>query len=183
MASPNWPALLEHSVSNAGYFSTADAATLGFSPELLIHHVDAGRLIRVRRGIYRVKHLPPSDDEDLVVIWLWSKRQGVFSHRTALALHELSDALPAGVDLTLHRSCAGRRLRVPEGVRLHYKDVSPQETVWIDHVPVTSVLRTLQDCAALPIAPDLLHQAVWEAEKRGLASPSAIASVRAEGGA
>ena len=41
--------------------------------------------------------------------------------------------------------------------------------MWIGHVPVTSLLRTLQDCAALPLAPDLLAKALREAEQRGLA--------------
>ena len=169
MTSPDWPGLLELAVEQAGYVTTADAAALGFSPELLIHHVGAGRLERARRSIYRVVHLPAANDEDLVVIWLWSKRRGVFSHRTALALHQLSDLLPAQVDLTLPTSDAGRRLWVPDGVRLHHAEVADADRVWIGNVPVTSVLRTLQDCAALPIAPDLLHQALDEAEHRGLA--------------
>ena len=28
-------------------------------------------------------------------VWLWSEQAGVFSHQTALALHDLSDILPA----------------------------------------------------------------------------------------
>lgn len=169
MSVPNWPGLLELAVTQAGYFTTADASALGFSPELLVHHVGAGRLERARRGVYRVVHLPAADDEDLVVVWLWSTRRGLFSHRTALALHDLSDVLPAQVDLTLPSVDAGRRLRAPEGVRLHHADVAEGERVWSGHVPVTSVMRTLWDCAALPIAPDLLEQAVREAMRRGLA--------------
>jgi predicted transcriptional regulator of viral defense system len=169
MTSPNWPGLLDLAVAQAGYLTTADAAALGFSPELLIHHVGAGRLERTRRGIYRVVHLPAAEDEDLVVLWLWSKRRGVCSHRTALALHQLSDLLPAQADLTLPAADARRRLRVPEGAHLHHADVADVDRVWIGHVPVTSVLRTLRDCAALPLAPDLLGQALREADQRGLA--------------
>lgn len=180
MPSPDWPGLLDHAVSHAGYFTTADAAAFGFSPELLIHHVAAGRLVRARRGIYRVSHLPSSDDEDLVVIWLWSARRGVFSHRTALALHQLSDALPSHVDLTLPTSDARRRLRVPAGVRIHHADIAGADRVWIGHVPVTSALRTLRDCAALPIAPDLLDQALVEAADRGLAPHAELSDLRAE---
>lgn len=180
MTSPDWPSLLEHAVAQAAHFTTSDAAALGFSPELLIHHVAAGRLIRVRRGVYRVAHLPPSDDEDLVVIWLWSQRRGVFSHRTALALHQLSDLLPAHVDLTLPASDARRRLRVPAGVRLHHADINDDERTWVGHVPATSALRTLRDCASLPIPPDLLDQALEEAEARGLVPRTALANMRTE---
>jgi predicted transcriptional regulator of viral defense system len=179
MTSPDWAGLLELAVAQAGYVTTADAAALGFSPELLIHHVGAGRLERTRRGIYRVVHLPAAEDEDLVVLWLWSKQRGVFSHRTALALHQLSDLLPAQVDLTLPAADARRRLRVPEGVHLHHADVADADRVWIGHVPVTSVLHTLRDCAALPLAPDLLAQALREAEQRGLAGRADLDSIAA----
>lgn len=180
LQAPDWPALLDLAVSQAGYLSTAQAADLGFSPELLIHHKHAGRLLRARRGIYRVSHLPPSDDEDLVVLWLWSGQRGVFSHRTALAQHELSDILPAGVDMTLPAADARRRLRVPAGLRLHFGDLSPEERQWIGHVPVTSVIRTLRDCAALPLAPDLLDQAVREASERGLVARSEMDAIQME---
>jgi hypothetical protein len=36
-----------------------------------------------------------------VVAWLWSDKQGVFSHQTALALHGLSDTLSAKAHLSL----------------------------------------------------------------------------------
>jgi predicted transcriptional regulator of viral defense system len=178
---PAWPDLLRAAVGQAGYFTTADAAACGFSPELLIHHVRAGRLERARRGVYRVVHLPPADDEDLVVLWLWSARRGVFSHRTALALHQLSDLLPAQADLCLPAADATRRLRVPAGLHLHYADLGADDPVWIGHVPVTGVVRTLADCAALPIAPDLLQQALSEAAQRGLAPRAALERIAAGG--
>jgi hypothetical protein len=47
-------------------------------------------------------HFPAGEHEEPVVVWLWSERQGVFSHQTALGLHGLSEgesaldrALPA----------------------------------------------------------------------------------------
>jgi predicted transcriptional regulator of viral defense system len=67
-------------------------------------------------------------------------------------------------------------------VRLHHGDVAASERVWVGHVPVTSVLRTLQDCAALPLAPDLLAQAIAEAGARGLASAGELRAVVRDGG-
>jgi predicted transcriptional regulator of viral defense system len=151
-----------------GYVSIAQLKQFGFHSALVRYHVRQARLQRVQRGVYRVAHLPPSDDEDLVVLWLWSGQRAVCSHRTALALHGLSDALPAGIDLTLPAADARRRLRVPTGVQLHFGDLADAERRWVGNVPVTSVLRTLQDCAALPVTPDLLGQAIDEALQRGL---------------
>ena len=51
--------------------------------------------------MYRLVEFPTGEHEDLVIAWLWSDRAGVFSHDTALALHNLSDALPAHLHMTL----------------------------------------------------------------------------------
>ena len=132
---PDWPALLDLAVAQSGYFTTGQAATLGFSPELLIHHKHAGRILRARRGIYRVRHLPSQEDEDLVVVWLWCARAGVFSHATALALHGLSDILPDVAELTLPLKWRARRLRAPAGVVLHHADLaSADQTLSLIHI-------------------------------------------------
>ncbi len=164
---PDWEALLDLAVSQAGYFSTAQAAEVGFSPELLIHHRKRGRIERTRRGIYRVRHLPAQDDEQLVELWLWSGRQGVFSHRTALALYDLSDVLPDRVEMTLPAAWRKRRLRVPEVLRLHHDDLPEQERSWVGHVPVTTPARTLRDCVAASVSPDLVRQAIAQGIARG----------------
>ncbi len=177
--SPDWEALLDLAVSQAGYFTTAQAAALGFSPELLIHHRKRRRLERARRGIYRVRHLPAQDDEQLVEMWLWSERQGVFSHGTALALYDLSDILPARVEMTVPEAWRSRRVQVPEVLRLHHADVPEQEWQWVGHVPVTRPARTLRDCMAARLQPDLVRQALEQALERGRVVAEEVADVKA----
>jgi predicted transcriptional regulator of viral defense system len=104
-------------------------------------------------------HFPAGEHEDLTVVWLWSGREGVFSHQTALALHDLSDALPAQVHLTLPEGWRKRRLSVPEGVVLHYGVVTESRRRWFGSVPATDPLRTLEDCAADHLSPELLRGA------------------------
>src|SRR6185312_13920789 len=100
-ATPDWNRLYETAAAQAGHFTTKQAAEAGYSPQLLIHYLHAQRAVRVRRGIYRLVHFPAGEHEDLVVAWLWSELAGVVSHQSALALHGLSDALPAHIHLTL----------------------------------------------------------------------------------
>jgi len=137
----------------------------------------SGKVLRIRRGVYRLTHFPPGQQEDLVAIWLWSEQAGVFSHETALMLHDLSDVLPARVHLTVPATWRERRLRVPESVVLHYADVRKTERVWIGVVPVTSVPRTLADCAADHLSPDLLSAAVDQALTRGVVAKREVARV------
>lgn len=164
---PDWDKLFETAAPQAGYFTLAEAQEAGFSAPLLQYH-RGGRIERIARGIYRLRHFPLTPEDDLVPIWLWTNREGVFSHETALAFHGLSDALPATYHLTVPSTWKSRRLRTPPNVTLHYGDISAKETSWHGPVPITVPLRTLDDCAAAHSPPDLLDAARCDALARGL---------------
>lgn len=177
--SPDWDQLFHIAAAQDGLFTTRQAAEAGYSPQLLAHHLRGGRMMRVRRGVYRLVHFPAGDHEDLTVVWLWSEQAGVFSHQTALALHDLSDVLPARVHLTLPAAWRKRRLRVPDGVVLHYGDIAKTERSWFGPVPVTAPLRTLEDCANEHVSPELLRGAALDALHRGLVARDELAAVEA----
>src|ERR1700733_5814084 len=98
---PAWQSLYDIAASQEGLFTTRQAAAAGYSPPLLAHHQKAGRIARIRRGIYRLVHFPSGDQEEFVTACLWTESQGVLSHQTALSLHGLSDVLPPQIHLTL----------------------------------------------------------------------------------
>ena len=165
---PRWANLYETASAQDGYFTTQQAAGAGYSSQLLLKHIRAGRIARVRWGIYRLVHFPAGEHEELSVVWLWSERAGVFSHQTALALHGLSDVLPGRIHLTLPAEWRRRRFRVPKDVVLHHAAISPGDRTWFGPVPVTSPRRTLVDCTRGKVSPDLLRQAAQQAMRRGL---------------
>ena len=111
------------------------------------------------RGIYRFGRLASAEHEELVVIWLWSKKRAVFSHETALELNELSDAFPASVHLTLPTSASRRRM-CPPGAILHYADIPDADWKWIGPIPVTTPARTVLDVAHADGDPLLVIQAI-----------------------
>jgi predicted transcriptional regulator of viral defense system len=174
---PDWDLLFETASAQNGYFTTGQAAQAGYSTQLLFKHIRAGRVVRTRRGIYRLVHFPAGEHDELVTAWLWSERAGVISHQTALALHGLSDALPANVHLTIPRAWRSRRFRVPSGVVLHYADVPSNDRTWFGAVPTTNPRRTLNDCARETVAPDLLRQAAHQAIRRGLVTKAEVGEV------
>ena len=165
---PNWDRLFDFALGQDGHFTTKQAAEAGYSPQLLIKHIKSGRIIRVMRGVYRVVHFPAGEHEELTTLWLWAERAGVFSHETALYLHQLSDVLPRQVHLTLPADWAKRRLRVPKGLVLYYAGVPKRERVDLGAIPVTTVPRTLLDCVAAHVSPELTEQAVRQARTRRL---------------
>lgn len=168
--SPNWDRLFEVASAQAGYVTNAQAHEAGYSLPLLQFYIQKGRLERVQRGILRLVHYPPGEHEDLVPLWLWSEQRGVFSHETALMLHNLSDALPSKRHMTVPASWSKRRLRLPRGIVLHFADLPKTAMTWIGPVPLTAPLRTVADCAASDVAEDLVRQAVQQGVRRKLFS-------------
>jgi predicted transcriptional regulator of viral defense system len=174
---PDWDRLFMTAAAQEGFFTTQQATAAGYSAQLLVHHLKGGSVERVRRGIYRIKHYVPAEHEELVIAWLWSDQQGVLSHETALALHELSDALPHRVHLTLPGAWRKRRFRVPHNIVLHHADVPVNERAWVGPVPTTSPARTLNDCASAGTSPEVLRQAAQQALRRGIVTRAELSAV------
>ena len=175
---PRWSQLYETAAAQEGHFTTAQAAEAGYYPQLLTKYLKNGRIVRVRRGVYRLVHFPPGDHEDLVVVWLWSDRVGVFSHETALALHQLSDALPSKAHLTLPASWKARRLQLPTGVVPHFADLDDGDRTWAGAVQITTPARTVIDCAEAGVSPGLVEQAIDEGLHRGLFTEAMVRLAR-----
>lgn len=166
---PDHDALNALAASQAGYFTTAQARECGFSNQLIRSHFTTGNFERVQRGIYRLKAIPPGDNGDLVIHWLWSKTQGIFSHQTALSLLHLSDVLPARTHMTLPAALESTHNRkTPTGLVLHFADIPDRDRQWFGTVPITTPYRAILDCIAAAESEDILTQAIDEAEERGL---------------
>lgn len=171
---PSWDALYEVAANQQGCFTREQARDAGFSDQLLYKHLSAGNIERLQRGIYRITRFPESgrEQEDLVVVWLWSLSAGVFSHETALRLHGLSDALPSKIHLTLPTEWRERHLTPPPGVRVYFADFTPADCTFMGVVPATKPARTINDVAAVNGDAAVVEAAVRQALHRGLATPA-----------
>ena len=166
----------ERAAEQAGYFTAVQAREWsGWAPQHLSYHVREGNLERLRRGIYRLARYPHADDEELVVVWLWSEREAVFSHQTALVLHGLSDLTMSRLHITLPSAWKLRRMRWPHGVVPHYGDLRSEERTWIGNVPATAAARAIADCADDHLRPDELAKAIEQGLSRGLFSAEDVA--------
>ncbi len=175
---PSWGELYAVAAGQEGLFTPEDAAAAGYSLQLLQKHLHAGRIARRRRGLYRLVHFPPGEHEDLVDAWLWSQREGVFSHETALGLHALSDALPATIHLTLPTSWRARRKRREPALVIAYRDIPNAGQTWVGPVPVTTIAETIRDCLRDHVSPELVGAAIEDALHRGQISAEVAAALR-----
>jgi predicted transcriptional regulator of viral defense system len=141
----------------SGHFTAAQALSIGYSYPAQKFHSDRGNWQRVDRGLFRLPEWPVGEYDNLVRWSLWSRGRAVVSHETALAVHDLGDANPAVVHLTVPKNF---RSRAPAGVRLHRAEL-PAGDVWLyEGFRITTPLRTLLDAAAGTLDLDQLVDAV-----------------------
>jgi very-short-patch-repair endonuclease len=134
----------------------------GLSKQAIQKRAQAGRLVRLYRGVYAVGHdaLTPRG-RDLAAV-LGCGPDAVSSHRAAGALWGIIRPAPK-YEVTVPRSRTG-----PPGVVVHRsRRLDPEDRDVVDAVPVTSVARTLVDLAEV-LTERRLADAVHEAEVQRL---------------
>lgn len=160
--------------SQGGYFTAADAKSVGYDYALQHFHVQRGTWTRVDRGIYRLKRFPSGEYEDLIRWWLWSRKEGAISHESAAAVYGLGDILPSKVDLTVPMNF---RKKPPQGVVLHKATLSPTDTEMREGFRITTPLRTVLDMARQHLDPERLTAVVKDAVRKGLLDRRVLLSV------
>ena len=154
----------------AGYVTTAQAATVGVDRRRLAYFAHVGRLQRIRPGVYRLTQFPHSRHEDLVIAWLTTGPGSVISHESALLLYELSDVLPETIHVTVSPTTSRRH----PGLRLHTNQIGPADYTQHEGLPVTTVPRTIADVALAGLSDEFVMQAAREAVRLGLVSPDRL---------
>ncbi len=163
---------METARARAGFFTAVDAQAHHISPQLLRYRTGKGWIQRELRGVYRFVSASPTEHDELIALWLWSGEEAVFSHVTALFLHDLSDALPARVHMTVPPSWRYARFAKPDHVVLHADALDDSDVQWLGHVPITSPARTIADCIAAHVDGAWVEHAIHQARRRKLISPT-----------
>ena len=158
-----------------GYFTSRQAKEAGYSDSRFLYHVKRGRWIREGRGIYRLANYPIGDRADLVYWSLWScnrsgEPQGVFSHQTALAIHDLSDIMPASYHLTVPKQFR-RFHKLPKNLRLYFTDLQDEDISEFEGYRVTTPDRTIYDVLLdQMISDEVVIQALSDGLQKGVIS-------------
>jgi hypothetical protein len=178
--------LFEIAEGQQGYFTSKQATEAGYQLGSKAHHVMSGNWVRVERGIYRLARFPQSPEEQLVIYTLWSRNrvgepEGVYSHQTALSIHELSDVNPAKLHMTVPPAFR-RSAKVPKILTLHYASLNEKDVEQRQGFAVTRPLRTIADLAdAESVSRDIVEQAFTEGRQRGVITGPEMAGLRRRG--
>lgn len=151
--------LFHLAAEQGGYFTAAQAKTIGYSYQAQAHHVGAGNWLRIDRGLFRLAEWIPEVHDDLIRWSLWSRNRAVVSHETALAVHGVGELESPTVHLTIP---PGFSMRDP-AVTLHLAELPDEDVVQRTGFRVTTVARSLIDVAAGSTDEDQLGRAIQEA--------------------
>jgi len=166
-----------------GYFTAGQAQEAGFHRSHFHRKLESGEWVKEGRGIYRLVDYPIGDRAELVLWTLWSRNregspEGVWSHETALDIHNLSDVMPDKMHMTVPTTFR-RRSDIPKVLRLHWSDLSGSDVEARQGFGVTTPLRTIIDVVRDGRMHDgLLSQAVHQARDRGLLLKQDIAALK-----
>jgi hypothetical protein len=163
-------ALYEIAQYQGGFFTAAQALAVGYAYPEQSYHVKQGNWQREARGVFRLALYPTGMHDDLIVLSLQTmnrtgEMQGVISYETALSLHEISDANPRRIHLTLP---PGYRKQLPSIAYPHTGIVPPEDYEEWDGFRVTTPLRTILDVAASPVSWVFAPDAVRDALRMGM---------------
>ena len=179
-------ALFDSAEGQQGYFTAKQAADAGYQLGSQAHHVKSGNWVRVERGIYRLARFPQSNEEQLVIYHLWSRNRagapkGVYSHQTALSIHELSDVNPSKLHMTVPPTFR-RTSKTPKILVLHRACLDEKDVLQRHGFAVTRPLRAIADLAvAESVSRDIIEQALTEGRQRGLIIEREISELRQRG--
>jgi predicted transcriptional regulator of viral defense system len=135
-------------MNNGGTFTTAQANTVGVSNERLRLLVKAGELERVAFGVY----VSPDEFVDKMYAIQLRRPKAIYSHETALFLHDLTDRDPIGYSVTVPTGYNAARLR-EDGLtvftikrELHELGKTELTTMFGHTVTAYGLERTICDC-------------------------------------
>ncbi|MDA8047595.1 MAG: type IV toxin-antitoxin system AbiEi family antitoxin domain-containing protein [Actinomycetota bacterium] len=131
--------------SQHGLVSTAQLTGLGIDANARKYLLRTGRLVGVRRGVYRLCGSRPSWRSAAMAAVLAVGEGAALSHRSAAVLWDLMDEYD--LEGVLHLTAPGDQQVRLAGVRAYRRLLPPGQVTRRHHIPVTSIERTLIDLA------------------------------------
>ena len=154
-----------------GVVSRRQLTELGFIPSAINRMVNQGRLHRLHPGVYAVGHVALTRTSHLVAALFWAGERSALSHVTAAEWCRFCDERPGPIHITSLTKTKSR-----PGIRIHR--ARTLEVTRRNRLPVTTVPRTLIDCAATVPFSDLRYMLANADHHRFLSVPAVEAQLR-----
>lgn len=133
--------------ANGGMIQTSQITDVGISKTVFYQYVKANEIEQISHGVYATKN---TWTDAMYLVHLRCK-QAVFSHETALFLHDLTDREPMEYEITVKTGYNPSKLK-GDGIKvytikkeLHGKGIITMQTSLGRSVPVYNMERTICD--------------------------------------
>lgn len=177
MKRTNYTPLLNELSASERIFTTAQAERLGIPRNVLAKACEAGKLVRIRHGAYRLAGVPAAESDELEALWKTTNAEA-FTHEragqgswdgvcvggtTAASLLGLGDFY-----LSPYRIYAPKRLRSHDAAACFaVRRVSRDDVSFAEGFAITRIERTLFDLVYDHEDPSLVKAAFADARKIG----------------
>lgn len=148
----------------AGYFSLQQARQLGLQRNQVYRDIERGKFIKASYGVYRFVQFPASNFEEIHQAVLSAGKNAVVGFQSALYVYELSDIIPDEIHLILPSTASRRR----DGIRVHTIQLEPDDIASFEGLPITTVAKTMIDCAFANVGDDEVRLAILQSLRRGM---------------
>lgn len=174
----NYASAIDELSASEGVFTTAQAERLSIPRNAIAKACEAGRLVRIAHGAYRMAGVPASQLDDLAALWkltdpakmTYERMQADAWDGIAVAGSTAASILGIGdFYLSPYRILSPRRINSRNAEsRFGVRDVFRDDVSFVEGVPVTGVERTLVDLVLDGEEPSLVEDAFADALARGL---------------
>ena len=158
--------------SQMGFFTAKQAQSAGYTNNNHSLHVKNGNWIKEDRGVFRLSELPETEHSDLMKWYLWSRDkegnpQGVFSHLTALEIHQIGNQNSAKYFMIIPRNF--RRFNaLPKGFTFFKEDLISTDYESFNGLKVTTIEKTIYDIQKSTLfGSEILKDAIEDALRSG----------------
>lgn len=176
-------ALADVAAEQWGLLTTAQARAVGASTQDVARLANQGALERLSHGVYRIAGAPASPLDSLRGAWLsldparrsterWHDQPpAIVSHSSAARLNRLGDLASDTSEFT---TPTRKQTRSPD-IRIHRRTATSNEWTIVDGLPVTTILRTIDDLAGDRVDGGHLAGIIQDALTRHQIDPHALA--------
>jgi len=166
--------LREVADENYGYVTTADLQPLGIPAVELRKLANRGKLLHIRRGVYRFPGTHPTERDAFATALAAVGPDAYLVRDAVLALHGLAFVNPTKI-----RVATPRRVRheVPDFVKIEQTGPNTDQLKTYEGLRTTTVARAILDSRGL-VLPERLEEALRDAREQGLVSKKEFQEVR-----
>ncbi|MEG2628422.1 MAG: type IV toxin-antitoxin system AbiEi family antitoxin domain-containing protein [Raoultibacter sp.] len=167
--------IFEIASENFGLITTAQARNMGIAKEELGKLQARGKLHRVGRGVYRVKHYAPSSLDIYADAAALVGPEAYVLGESVLAMQNLASVNPEAITVGTPKRV---RKQLPCYVKLVQRPCGDTITLY-DGIPCMTVADSIRYCEG-KVMPDRLEEALVDALAEGLVTKRDVEAIRKE---